>query len=252
MTRPARSIAPNAVASGPGWVVLDKPPGLPVHAGPRGGDSIEARLPAWLGPHCQIRQPVHRLDADTSGCLLVATRRSVLRSLAADFAARRVGKLYIAIVDAVPDAERGRIDAPLAKTSHPSLGWRIRLDPQGQPAVTDWTLLATRERQALVALQPRTGRTHQLRLHAGLIVANAAVAGDPLYGRPAPRGLMLHALALAFTCPRTGGSVMAQTRWPKRFDEAGFTRDAHIDIELQRLLSSVASMESAIADGSSA
>lgn len=243
---------PPIVARGHGWVVLDKPAGLPVHAGPRGGHSLEAQLPVWLGQACQVRQPVHRLDADTSGCLLVATRRAMLRRLAAGFADRRVGKLYLALLDTIPSAPRGRVDAPLRKVSSRAGGWRMVADAAGQPASTDWVLIDAHDGQALLAMLPGTGRTHQLRVHAGLVARGAAIHGDPLYGKPGASGLMLHALGLAFAQPDRGEIVVARSAWPARFTQAGFGCDARIEARLQPLLRSIDSMASAIADGSRA
>lgn len=238
------------VADGRGWVVLDKPAGLPVHAGPSGGDSVEARLPQLLGPRVQIRQPVHRLDADTSGCLLVATRRATLRALAAGFAARRVGKLYVAILDRPPVTARGHVDAPLRKVSSRARGWRMEIAASGESAVTDWVLLAERDGRALVALLPRTGRTHQLRVHAGEIAPGASIVGDRVYGARWPAGLMLHALVLAFRDPGSKELVIARSDWPARFAASGFPADAEVIAGLQPLLRSAASIASAMAEGS--
>jgi len=247
-----RTMSAAVVASGPGWVVIDKPPGLPVHPGPRGGDNVEARLPAWLGPQCAIHQPVHRLDRDTSGCLLVATRRAALRRLAAAFAARQVGKVYVAILDNVPASAQGQVRAPLRKVSSQADGWRVVIDEAGATAVTDWTVLARRNGQALVGLLPRTGRTHQLRVHAGRIATGATIVGDKIYGAGSTDGLMLHALALAFPEPGQAGSdgiIVAQSSWPARFAQAGFVADGDVSAGLQPLLRSAASIASAIADG---
>src|SRR6476469_4157556 len=102
-------------------VVLDKPAGLPVHAGPRGGPSVEDWFPQlsrrkdgpWL---------VHRLDADTAGCLVVALRRSALRAAQVEFAAGHAHKTYWAVVRGEPGGEAGVIDAPLARRTARS-GW---------------------------------------------------------------------------------------------------------------------------------
>jgi tRNA pseudouridine32 synthase/23S rRNA pseudouridine746 synthase len=251
MQAPPRAPKPAIVASGTGWLVLDKPAGLPVHAGPAGGDSVETHLGDWLGPNCQIRQPVHRLDADTSGCLLIATRRSALRALAAAFAQRRVGKLYIAVIDGVAGKAEGRIDQALSKRSSRATGWRMEPDPRGDPAITDWVALEVQGRATLVALLPRTGRTHQLRIHARQIASNAAIRGDALYGTPAAGGMLLHALALGFEDPRTSEPLLVQTGWPARFEKAGFGPSPEALCRLQPLLRSLASMASAMAAGSS-
>src|SRR5579871_4421526 len=116
------------------FVVLDKPAGLPVHAGPSGGPSVEDCFPLlsrrkdgpWLA---------HRLDADTAGCLVVALRRAALLAAQACFANGTAGKVYWAVVRGEITGESGRIDAPLRRQTGPD-GWRMVIDPAGQPAVS--------------------------------------------------------------------------------------------------------------------
>lgn len=118
------------------FVVLDKPAGLPVHAGPRGGASVEDCFPQlsrrrsgpWL---------VHRLDADTAGCLVIALRRGALMAAQAAFAAGRVDKVYWAVVRGEPGATDGVVDAPLLKRSGLG-GWRMEVDGAGHVARTAW------------------------------------------------------------------------------------------------------------------
>jgi hypothetical protein len=122
----------------PRFVVLDKPAGLKVHAGPGGGESVEDLFPAlsrrkdgpWLA---------HRLDADTAGCLVIALRRAALLAAQAEFAAGRAHKTYWAVVRGVPAKARGVVDAPLLRRSTPG-GWRMAVDAAGQAAVTEWRL----------------------------------------------------------------------------------------------------------------
>ena len=178
------------------FVVLDKPAGLPVHAGPRGGASVEdffARLSRrkdgpWLA---------HRLDADTSGCLVVALRRAALLAAQAAFAEGRVRKTYWAVVRGVPAEMSGVIDAGLRRVST-KLGWRMVADAAGQAAVTAWRLRGRDGAIAWLELFPRTGRTHQVRVHCALL--GCPVVGDPVYGEGA-RGGGLHLLARAIELP---------------------------------------------------
>ena len=164
-------------------IVLDKPAGLPVATPRAGGTSVEALAPAVLrfgfsrGP-----TPVHRLDQDTSGCLLLARNPKAHRRFAAAFAAGAVAKTYLAVLDGVPEGEGGMIDLALAKRSSRAAGWRMVADPAGQSARTRWTLLERTPGGALVAFMPESGRTHQLRVHAasGLGVP---ILGDSIYGR---------------------------------------------------------------------
>ena len=176
------------------FVVIDKPAGLPVHAGPRGGASVEDVFPElsrrkdgpWLA---------HRLDADTAGCLVVALRRAALHEAQAAFAAGPVRKIYWAVVRGGPAADSGVVDAPLLKRSDVA-GWRMVMDKAGKPAVTDWQVRGRAAGISWLELHPRTGRTHQIRVHCALL--GCPILGDPVYG--AEKGT-LHLLARAITLP---------------------------------------------------
>lgn len=175
------------------YVVLDKPAGLPVHAGPRGGPSVED----WFGRLSRRRAGpwlVHRLDADTAGCLVIALRRQALLDAQALFAAGLARKTYWAVVAGVPAEECGTIDAPLLKRSSRE-GWRMAVDPAGQPARTEWRVLGRDGGRAWLELHPATGRTHQVRVHCATL--GCPVLGDPVYGESG----RLHLLARAITLP---------------------------------------------------
>lgn len=209
---------PPLLAEGDDWLVLDKPAGLAVHPGPRTFDSLEGRLSA-----AGVRaSPAHRLDRDTSGCLLLARRPAALRRLQAAFASRGVEKVYWAIVANPPEFDEGRIEAPLSKISSKAKGWRMIADPGGKPAFTGWKILARRGDLAMMVFRPETGRTHQLRVHATLLAQGAHILGDAVYGQAAPGGLALHARALAFP-DRDGTRVEALAPMPRRFVQLGFT-----------------------------
>ncbi|MBV8971032.1 MAG: RNA pseudouridine synthase [Sphingomonadaceae bacterium] len=170
-------------------LVLDKPAGLAVHPGPATPHSLEAHLIALRQGFVRPPQPAHRLDRDTSGCLVLARHPKALKRLTALFAEGRVAKTYWAIVDGAPEADEGTVDAPLAKVSSAAAGWRMVVDPAGQRAVTHWRVLE-RGARSLVEFRPETGRTHQIRVHAASL--GAPIAGDPVYG--AGRGpMLLHA-----------------------------------------------------------
>jgi tRNA pseudouridine32 synthase/23S rRNA pseudouridine746 synthase len=143
---------------------------------------------------------VHRLDRDTSGCLLLARNPKAHKRYAAAFEAGTVEKLYRAILAGVPDAAEGEIDLALAKVSTAATGWRMVVDPKGKAASTRWRVERVIDGHALVAFRPATGRTHQLRVHAasGLGIP---ILGDPVYGvASGARRTMLHAAAI--TMPR--------------------------------------------------
>lgn len=163
----------------------------------------------------RLPRAVHRLDRDTSGCLLLSRNdRAHLRFQRA-FEAGAVEKRYLAILDGMPDGEGGLIDLPLSKVSSPQWGWRIVADPKGKAARTHWRLLEARGGRSLVEFRPETGRTHQIRVHAATGLG-AAVLGDPVYGRALREGMMLHAAALRI--PRDGKPpVEAEAPTPERF-----------------------------------
>ncbi len=179
-------------------LVLDKPAGLPVHAGPRGGPSLEEWLPLLAFGKKRMPQPAHRLDTDTAGCLVLGRTKPALAELGALFAEGRAEKTYWAVLrGAGPPEESGRIDLPLRKVSSAAKGWRIEAHPEGQPAITLWRVLGRGPGLCWVALRPRTGRTHQLRVHCAAL--GFPILGDPFYGTPAPGGL--HLLARGIRLP---------------------------------------------------
>ncbi|MFN7177312.1 MAG: RluA family pseudouridine synthase, partial [Thermaurantiacus sp.] len=178
------------------FLVVDKPAGIPVTPGRRGGPSLEGLLAAERPKVHHPPRAVHRLDQDTSGCLLLARRARALRQLGRAFAEGQVAKLYLAVVSPGPEQAEGLVDAPLAKVSRPADGWRMVMAENGKPARTRWRRLATEGDEALVALLPETGRTHQLRVHAQALAPGAAIIGDRVYGRSDRSGRMLHAAAL--------------------------------------------------------
>ncbi len=176
------------------FVVLDKPAGVPVHPGPRGGPSIEDLFPQisrrrdgpWLA---------HRLDADTTGCLVVALRRAALHAAQAAFAGGLVRKTYWAVVQGRPAEDAGTVDAPLLKRMDRA-GWRMVVDAAGQASRTDWRVLGAGGGLSWLELHPRTGRTHQVRVHCAAL--GCPVLGDPVYGGGAGP---LHLLARAVHLP---------------------------------------------------
>lgn len=201
-------------------LVIDKPAGLAGEAPRKGDTSVESMLPDMrLG---FFRQPafVHRLDRDTSGCLLLARTPRALRRYMAAFEQREVKKDYLAIVDGIPEEQEGEIDLPLLKVSGRMAGWRIVVDEEGKSAFTRWRLLATHQGRALLHLMPETGRTHQLRVHMaeGL---DLPIVGDPIYGRSHAEGMMLHAWKLMM--PRGNKPpIEVEAPFPERFQELGF------------------------------
>lgn len=162
-------------------IVIDKPAGLPVDPPRDGGDSIVARAHELkLGFQ---REPVamHRLDRDTSGCLLLARNPKARARIQQAFESGMVEKTYLTVLAGVPDGREGLIDLPLAKVSSAAEGWRMVPDDQGKRAQTRWRLVAEKDGQSLVEFRPLSGRTHQIRVHAARGLG-APIAGDPVYG----------------------------------------------------------------------
>lgn len=200
-------------------IIVDKPAGLPVDTPRDGSLSVENHLASLTFGFKRWPLPVHRLDRDTSGCLLLARNPKALARFGEIFASRAVTKRYLAVLAGVPDAGQGVIDMPLGKTSSRETGWRMVPDSSGKPAVSAWHVLGSHEGRALVEFAPETGRTHQLRVHA-LHGLGAAIAGDPVYGSGGGP-MLLHAAFLSV--PRTGKPpAEAAAPLPQRFIDAGF------------------------------
>jgi tRNA pseudouridine32 synthase/23S rRNA pseudouridine746 synthase len=184
-------------------LVIDKPPGFAVHRGPKGGESLEDHFGALRFGLPRPPALAHRLDRDTSGCLVLGRHRKALAQLGKLFKTGAIGKTYWAVVEGGPEAEEGQIELPLGRLDV-ARGWWMKHDPSGQPAVTKWKVM---ERNSFtsprkddgtaltwLALEPLTGRTHQLRVHCTAM--GWPIVGDAIYGT-APRAggppLHLHA-----------------------------------------------------------
>jgi tRNA pseudouridine32 synthase / 23S rRNA pseudouridine746 synthase len=214
-------------------LVIDKPAGFAVHRGPKGGSSLEDFFDALRFGLPRAPALAHRLDRDTSGCLVLGRHRKALAHLGLLFKHGRVGKTYWAVVEGGPAVDEGRIDMPLGRLDA-TRGWWMKPDANGLPAVTAWRVLGRnhpspepggcgrvgdaeqttsaptspgatlpvpgRDGEAApvaltwLALEPLTGRTHQLRVHCAAM--GFPIVGDPIYGS-APRSggpaLHLHA-----------------------------------------------------------
>ncbi len=209
--------------------MIDKPAGLPVDTPRRGGDSVQVRLPELRFGFRSSPTPMHRLDQDTSGCLLFARNARARAALQRTFEARLVEKYYLAVIAAEVAEEEGTIDVALAKRSSAEAGWRMVADTQGQEAATHWRRLAVRDGRSLVEFRPVTGRTHQIRVHAREAFGRGIV-GDRVYGVPGGE-MLLHASRLIV--PRAGKPEIDVTApLPERFgswrsfDQARTTNEA--------------------------
>jgi tRNA pseudouridine32 synthase/23S rRNA pseudouridine746 synthase len=168
-------------------LIIDKPQGVAVHKGPKGGASLEDYFDALRFGLPRMPALAHRLDKETSGCLVLGRHRKALADLNHLFRHGKVGKTYWAVVEGGPAEFEGRIDMPLGRLDD-KIGWWMKHDPDGLPSQSRWKVMGRTEGQTWLALEPLTGRTHQLRVHC----AESAfpVLGDNIYG----------------TAPRTGGA----------------------------------------------
>jgi tRNA pseudouridine32 synthase/23S rRNA pseudouridine746 synthase len=175
-------------------IVLDKPSGLPVDAPRRGGDSIAARIDQLSCGFRRPPTPMHRLDTDTSGCLLFARTAKARAAFQKAFETRAVQKYYLAEVAGTVTGEVGVIETRLSKRSSLEAGWRMIADEHGEEAITHWRRIAAKENVTLVEFRPLTGRTHQIRVHAREAFGRGIV-GDRVYGVPGGP-MLLHASRL--------------------------------------------------------
>ena len=199
-------------------IVIDKPAGLPVDAPRLGGDCIEYRMGELMLGFKRPPTAMHRLDQNTSGCLLFARNPRARAEAQAAFEAGSVEKVYLAVLGGELDGEEGLIDLALAKVSSAEAGWRMVGDAEGKlggkSARTRWRRVAVREGKTLVEFRPLTGRTHQIRVHAreGLGIG---IVGDRVYGFPGGE-MLLHASRLVV--PRgTKPTIDVTAPLPERF-----------------------------------
>ncbi len=197
-----------------GLLVINKPPGLAVH----GGSGITLGLIETLRqmrPDARHLELVHRLDRDTSGCIMVAKKRSYLRHLQAALREKSAGaggisKVYQALVVGDWPKRIHQVNAPLLKTEVAGGERVVRVHPEGKPSLTEFKVLRRFDGFSLIEARPITGRTHQIRVHAQY--AGCCLVGDEKYGNDdinavmrekGVKRLFLHASALSFYLPES-------------------------------------------------
>ncbi len=182
-------------------LVLDKPAGIPVHKGTGGGENLEQHFSALQFGLPRIPALAHRLDRDTSGCLVLGRHRQALHKLGNMFAGNRIKKTYWAVVTGAPEADSGIIDLPLVKQSESHKRWWMKpadsMEQKGAvTSVTHYKMMGRAGNLSWLELEPKTGRTHQLRVHCAHL--GCPIVGDKIYGeKDVDQGMMqLHARAI--------------------------------------------------------
>jgi 23S rRNA pseudouridine1911/1915/1917 synthase len=214
-------------------VVVNKAQGMVVHpgAGNRRGTLANALLfrrqnrrfsPDGRGPAGSRPGIVHRLDKDTSGVIIAAYDDEALAFLAGQFKNRRVRKTYAALVSGTPRESSGRIEGRIARDPRDRKKFALTRDQgRGKPSLTLYRVVRSWETHSLLLLRPRTGRTHQIRVH--LRSLGHPVLGDPLYGKRDSRfpaaALMLHAKSLSIVLPGHRDAETFGASLPSRFRE---------------------------------
>jgi tRNA pseudouridine32 synthase / 23S rRNA pseudouridine746 synthase len=206
-------------------LVINKPAGFAVHRGPNGGESLEQHFDALRFGLPRAPALAHRLDRDTSGCLVLGRHRKALAQLGRLFKNGTVEKIYWAVVEGSPEMDEGVIELPLGRRDA-ARGWWMKPDPKGQPAVTRWKVMGRSPsppegRLTWLALEPLTGRTHQLRVHCAAM--GWPILGDTIYGT-APRAggpiLHLHAREIAVPLYKNRPPIRVSAPPPPHMREA--------------------------------
>lgn len=201
-------------------LVVDKPAGIAVHRGPKGGASFEDDFGALRFGLPRNPALAHRLDRDTSGCLVLGRHRKALALLGKLFKQGKVGKTYWAVVEGAPSADEGRIDIALSKLDD-TRGWWMKPDPKGLLSETTWKVMGRGDGLTWLALEPITGRTHQIRVHCA--ETGFPVLGDNIYGR-APRtggpALHLHSREVVVPISKNKPPVKVTASVPAHMREA--------------------------------
>lgn len=205
--------------------VVHKPSGMVVHpgSGNRSGTLVNALLGHFGGLSSigGVERPgiVHRLDKDTSGCIVVARNDFTHEHLSAQFAARSVTKQYLAVTSGIPTPSTGTVATQIGRNPGNRQKMTVLDPPQGKHAVTDYSVLGSRMKSALVLCDLHTGRTHQIRVHMKHL--GHPLLGDEIYGRrnagETVSRLMLHAWKLGLTHPRTGKNLEFEADPPPEF-----------------------------------
>jgi 23S rRNA pseudouridine955/2504/2580 synthase len=205
-------------------LAIDKPPGLAVQGGSKTERHVDAMLEFLHFEDIDRPRLVHRLDKDTSGVMLLARNRNSAAALGQALKGREVKKIYWAITVGVPTPHEGSIHLPLSKLGGPGGEKVVPDEENGDVAITEFKVLdQAAQKMALVALWPRTGRTHQIRAH--LAALGTPILGDGKYGGKAafpdgdelPKGMHLHARSIVLPPGISGAGTLIKAAPPSHF-----------------------------------
>ena len=199
-------------------LVINKPSGIPVHKGSGGGITLEDSFETLCFGLPNSPVLAHRLDKDTSGCLVLARNKAGANRMGKLFEMDMIKKTYLAIVHGTLKQDSGIINLPLGKQSSRKNSWWMKVDPEnGKEAVTNYTVLNTFGNHTLLRLEPKTGRTHQLRVHCQAI--GHPILGDSIYGNEKDIPLHLHALSIEIPFNPKKEIIQVQAPTPEFWDE---------------------------------
>jgi len=200
-------------------LVINKPANIAVHKGFGGDDTLETYFHQLQFGLPQVPQLAHRLDRATSGCLVLGRHKQALQRLTHLFSTQQIEKTYLAVVLGKPEQDEGTIELKLAKQTKASHRWWMKVDENGQDARTDYKILKSNGTLSLVELSPKTGRTHQLRVHLAAI-------GHPILGEWVYQGdavmpkspLQLHASAITLPFNEKKAPIHAKAPLPEHMN----------------------------------
>ena len=199
-------------------LVIDKPAGLAVHAGPSGAPNLEECFDALRFGLPRPPALAHRLDADTAGVLVLGRHPKALAKLGRIFQARETEKTYWAVVEGAPPADAGVFEQKLLKVNSRS-GWTVKVSDKGQTAITRYRVLGRGPGMTWLEMTPETGRTHQLRVHAA--AAGCPIIADKFYGHARPNAVLhLQSHAIVLPLSRSKPPVRVEAPPPPHMLEA--------------------------------
>jgi RluA family pseudouridine synthase len=199
-------------------LVIDKPAGLAVHAGPSKAPNLEECFDALRFGLPRRPALAHRLDADTAGVLVLGRHPKALAKLGRIFSGRETEKTYWAVVEGAPPADEGLFDQHLLKVNTKG-GWSVRVSDKGQAALTRYKVLGRGRGMTWLELKPETGRTHQLRVHCA--AAGCPIMADRLYGHAEPKQtLHLQSHAIVLPLSKTKPPIRVEAPPPLHMIEA--------------------------------